>query len=206
MPAKRKRPSKKTTDFSADRPIASTKADRLDRKSFAEGLAERIQAWNGRDSLVIALCGEWGCGKTSLKNMVIEKLRRGAVPKVDLLEFNPWEISGHDSVAAAFFRELALALAPNSDADSGAKDAVERLRRYSKAASFGGTTLKILGKTLNFTGIPLGPIFDAVGDAATQSDDLKLMRQALQLFIAPLFTSLATLHAADEKPVVRCPD
>ena len=32
------------------------------------------------------------------------------------------------------------------------------------------------------------------------------MRQALQLFIALLFTSLATLHAADEKPVVRHPD
>lgn len=171
MPSKRK--SRKTTaEFSADRPIASAKADRLGRKAFAEGLAKRIQSWNGRDSLVIALCGEWGCGKTSLKNMVIEKLRRGASPKVDLLEFNPWEISGRDSLASTFFRELTLVLAAGESAEPSTKNTIRRLQLYAKVASFGGTALKAFGTVLGMTGIPFGPAFSAAGDAASQSAEV----------------------------------
>lgn len=171
MPSKRKS-RKTTTDFSADRPIVSAKADRLGRRAFAEGLAKRIQSWNGRDSLVIALCGEWGCGKTSLKNMVIEKLRRGASPKVDLLEFNPWEISGRDSLAASFFRELTLALSLGEGDEPSTKGTIRRLRLYAKVASFGGTALKAVGAALGLAGIPVGPAFSAAGEAASQSGEV----------------------------------
>lgn len=168
-----KRNSKrKTSDFSADRPIASAKADRLGRKVFSENLAARIQGWKGKDSLVIALCGEWGCGKTSVKNMVIEKLKRGSSSKVDLLEFNPWEISGHDSIAAAFFRELALRLGVDENANASAKAAAKRLRKYSKAASFGATALKVAGKAMGVAGVPGGFLVEKVGDFASDAADV----------------------------------
>lgn len=167
--ARKRKPMKKTSDFSADRPIASAKADRLGRKAFSENLAARIQGWKGKDSLVIALCGEWGCGKTSVKNMVIEKLKRGASSKVDLLEFNPWEISGHDSIAAVFFRELALALGRDKSADSSAQAAATRLRKYSKAASFGATALKVVGKAMGVAGVPGGLLVEKAGELASDS-------------------------------------
>lgn len=170
--AGKKRPTNKSSDFSADKPIASSKADRLGRTAFADALAERIRAWNGVESLVISLCGEWGCGKTSLKNMVLESLNKGRRLKMDVLQFNPWEISGHASVAAVFFRELGVALNRHSENEPAARAAVQRLTAYSKAASFGGSTLKVLGKTLPLFGVPGGPILESIGEAAATSSDL----------------------------------
>ena len=104
--------------------------------------------------------------------MVIEKLRRGASPKVDLLEFNPWEISGHDSVAAIFFRELALALGQDKPSGSATAATVQRLRKYSKAASFGATALKVVGKAMSVAGVPGGSVLVEVGEAASQSAEV----------------------------------
>jgi len=61
--------------FSADRPIRSKSDDLLGRSAFAESLAEVVEGWTGNDSLVIALYGPWGIGKSSIKNMVMEHLR-----------------------------------------------------------------------------------------------------------------------------------
>lgn len=60
--------------FSADRPITSCSEDLLGRSGFAKSIAAAIKGWIGNDSLVIALYGSWGSGKTSIKNMAIETL------------------------------------------------------------------------------------------------------------------------------------
>lgn len=56
--------------FSADRPIRSRDEDQLYRRTFAEELARAVCGWRDNDSLVIALYGPWGSGKSSIKNMV----------------------------------------------------------------------------------------------------------------------------------------
>ena len=210
MPKKLK-PSKSTSDFSADRPIVSTNADRLGRKAFAEGLAERIRSWNGRDSLVIALCGEWGCGKTSLKNMVIENLKRGRSKKVDLLEFDPWEISGRDSLAASFFSELALVLAKERGDAPASNESAQRLDVYAKRATFGSKAIKTVAKTLSMFGAgAVGVPLDAVGDALNQyaevaqqgSEAQKAADAAKNLSLAELKRSIASDMAALKRPVL----
>jgi len=65
--------------FSADRPIRSRDEDQLYRRKFAEELASAVRRWKGKDSLVIALYGPWGSGKSSIKNMVIDALRVSAL-------------------------------------------------------------------------------------------------------------------------------
>jgi predicted KAP-like P-loop ATPase len=170
--AARKRTTNKSSDFTADRPIASSKADRLGRTAFANALAERIRGWNGNESLVISLCGEWGCGKTSLKNMVLESLNKGRRSKVDILQFSPWEISGHASVAGTFFRELGVALNRCAEKDPAAKAAVQRMKRYSKFASVGGTALKGVGRMMASAGVPGTEILELLGDAVAASSDV----------------------------------
>lgn len=73
--------------FSADRPIISAKEDRLGRTVFAESLASAIKGWKGNDSLVIALYGSWGSGKSSIKNMVLESLRKSKKDCPKIVEF-----------------------------------------------------------------------------------------------------------------------
>ena len=90
--------------FSADRPLERLSEDRLARKGFVERLASDIMGWHGKDSLVVSLNGEWGSGKTSLKNFLKERLRARGQPLV--VEFNPWQWSGQDRVFEAFFSAI----------------------------------------------------------------------------------------------------
>ncbi len=53
--------------LSSDRPITSFAGDLLGRSEFAESLASAIKGWTGNGSLVIALYGPWGSGKSSIK-------------------------------------------------------------------------------------------------------------------------------------------
>ena len=59
--------------FSHDRAIEKSVDDLLGRKNFAERLAETISRYNSSESLVIALNGNWGSGKSSVINMVKEQ-------------------------------------------------------------------------------------------------------------------------------------
>lgn len=138
----------------------------MGRKSFAQGLAQRIRGWNGRDSLVIALCGEWGCGKTSLKNLVLEGMNRGTGRKIDLVEFNPWEVSGHASVSETLFRELLIVLNKDEDNPVATEKRVNKLRAYAKLAALGGSAAKWVGKALGGIGHEYGPAIEMAGDAA----------------------------------------
>src|SRR5467141_4178131 len=96
--------------YSADRPIDSKRQDRLGRADFASGLARDLRLWSGRDSLVVALYGEWGCGKTSIKNLLLEANKAAEDSGLPLMQFNPWQVSGIGSIPSSFFRELEICL------------------------------------------------------------------------------------------------
>ncbi len=131
---------RRRTEFSDDRPISFKKQDKLARSGFARSLAERIRAWRGRDSLVLALTGEWGCGKSSVKNMILERLRSVKARGVDILEFNPWQFSGHSSLSEAFFQELARQM--GREGTDISEQRAKRLRSYAKLLSFGVSATK----------------------------------------------------------------
>jgi predicted KAP-like P-loop ATPase len=79
--------------LSADRPITIAGEDKLGRASFAEAIARAVTAWHGKDSLVLALYGPWGSGKSSVKNMVIDILHRQSTSRSLIVDFNPWQIA-----------------------------------------------------------------------------------------------------------------
>jgi predicted KAP-like P-loop ATPase len=94
--------------ISAIRPIKNTKQDWLGRQPFAEMLGKAILGWKERDSLVIALFGPWGSGKTSIKNLCVDYLRSD----IEILEFNPWYFPNEDLLFREFFRELGIKANP----------------------------------------------------------------------------------------------
>jgi predicted KAP-like P-loop ATPase len=61
--------------FLPENPIQTVKDDFLGRQKFTEHFAKSLSDWNESESLVIALYGAWGSGKTSLLNMAIECLK-----------------------------------------------------------------------------------------------------------------------------------
>ena len=60
--------------ISPDLPITKSADDILNRRSFAKSLAQTLLQYSVSSSLAIGLYGEWGSGKTSLLNMVLETI------------------------------------------------------------------------------------------------------------------------------------
>jgi predicted KAP-like P-loop ATPase len=118
--------------FSSDRPIESKAGDLLGRTSFAESLADIVEGWLGNDSLVMALWGPWGIGKSSIKNMVVEHLRRNTAYAATIVQFTPWQWAAQDQISEAFFREIALALGKKDEA----KKAKNRAARFAAYAAY----------------------------------------------------------------------
>jgi predicted KAP-like P-loop ATPase len=160
---KAKKPNQVKHPYSSDRPIASKKHDVLERAKFAEQFADDLQSWNGVDSLVVALYGAWGSGKTSVKNMVLEANRRKRVTQLPVIEFNPWQLSGTGNIPASFFQELGIVLRQewaNADAEKG----TQKLTAYATSLSLAGTTANWIGKAMPWLGVPAGTVVDEQRD------------------------------------------
>jgi len=94
-----------------DQPIEALEQDLLGRAEFAKHIAKSILQWNSAESTVIALYGPWGCGKTSIINMVVKCIEKADEEERPIvIRFNPWMLSGTGQMIAMFFRELSYSL------------------------------------------------------------------------------------------------
>jgi predicted KAP-like P-loop ATPase len=142
--------------FASDRPIESRKDDLLGVAGFAESLASAISGWKGKDSLVIALYGHWGSGKSSIKNIAIETLRADQTRCPLIVEFNPWQWAGQEQLAQSFFHEIGIALRKTEEGKSDKKRAAKwrHYAAYLKVGSFiAGSFNRLVIGLLVLTGI-----------------------------------------------------
>jgi len=128
-------------NFSSDRPINSRAEDSLDRKDFAKSLASAINGWRGDDSIVIALYGSWGSGKSSIKNMALETLKESKDTCPEIIEFNPWQWSGQDKLAEVFFQEIGKAIG-RTDKSKVNKKIAQNIRLYGTRFQVGSFVAK----------------------------------------------------------------
>ena len=137
--------------FSADRPIRSLDEDQLYRRTFAEELARAVRGWRGNDSLVIALYGPWGSGKSSIKNMMVDALR--SVPdSATVIDFNPWQVANRAQLSEAFFDEIGIAIGKGPVASRKDRNkTVKNWKRYTARLKSGGELLTLLTAPLRWT-------------------------------------------------------
>jgi len=95
-----------------DEPINSPEQDKLNRIQFAEHLADVLFEHEGSKCLVVAINGEWGCGKSSILNLIEGYLakKRNDDSDIVILRFNPWNASDVEQLTAMFFRELKMSI------------------------------------------------------------------------------------------------
>ena len=94
-----------SSNISADVPIKTINDDELNRADFSIRVAESILNYDSEECLVLGLMGEWGSGKTSIRNMIFEHINVENNKHV-LIKFNPWYFSNQDSLLFHFFDEL----------------------------------------------------------------------------------------------------
>jgi len=163
--------------FSPDLPILASDKDRLNRSGFAKALAAAIKNWDQASSLVVALYGDWGSGKSSLKNLIIENLHAGVAKddQISVIEFNPWQISSQESLLRAFFDEIGIAIGRPSkgEAKEKAEKRAAKWKLYSIYFSAGSSVTKSLKVLLPLLGVPLvGSALDSIAEGLKESAGL----------------------------------
>lgn len=93
--------------FSHDKPINKISQDILGRGNFAKKLTEAIVKADSSESLVIALNGDWGSGKTSVVNMVKDECINSYEDKIKIVNFNPWYYTDKQNLILKFFEIIA---------------------------------------------------------------------------------------------------
>jgi hypothetical protein len=119
-----------------DEPIANDADDAFGRIAIADHLARLLadnHTWEA--SRVYGLIGPWGSGKTSVINMVCDRLRRagagGQGERWVVARFTPWATSSSDALLVEFYSSLSAALGR----DPGSKRARKLLGGCMQAAA-----------------------------------------------------------------------
>jgi len=139
----------------SDKPIISKKDDCLDRGGFAKLLAQSLMNLNSEDTFSIGFFGKWGCGKTSLVNMMlneIDVLQRDCQEKDKLIviHFEPWNFSDTNQLLTQFFIHLSNKFRSKSDVNlAKIGDAIEKYSdafKVAEALPVVGGVLALFGK------------------------------------------------------------
>lgn len=121
--------------FLNERPIEKKEDDKLNRYRFSSSLAKSILEWNGAGSLVLALNGKWGSGKSSVINLAKSDIEAAAEKAPTIIEFNPWLFSGDEKMNEHFFSEISKELKIRNTSPNDIKIA-NKFRMYSQLLNF----------------------------------------------------------------------
>lgn len=112
--------------YRADTPLDNEDLDLFDRAPFANRIADTIGTRTDPSSLVVAVYGPWGDGKTTVLNFIRNRLRM--YPSAITVNFNPWRMEGEKALLQGFFETLADAL--DRELTTKSEKAGDILKRY----------------------------------------------------------------------------
>ena len=92
-------------------PIESEKDDILGRDEFVKEVSKSLihQAGSSK-SIVVAICGKWGEGKSSIKNLIKKHCTKEKTKQPIIVEIQPWRLGESDNLNLSFFQELCFQL------------------------------------------------------------------------------------------------
>ncbi|HUT60681.1 MAG TPA: P-loop NTPase fold protein [Phycisphaerae bacterium] len=143
----------KLASYISDAPVLARDQDRFDRWRFAERIADTIASREDASSIVIAVYGAWGTGKTTVLNFIDHCLQQ--CPGVLAVRFNPWTFGDQRQLLISFFNSLAAAL--GSSLTSGKEKAGQLIRDYGSIAA--GISVSV-----GPVGVSAGDTFKRVGE------------------------------------------
>ncbi|TXE85464.1 NTPase [Campylobacter volucris] len=127
-------------------------------------LARTIKYYKDEDSISIGIIGDWGSGKTSFINMVLEDFKDDK--NFIIINFNPWNISTRKQLISDFFTKLS--------AEIGRTDSSEQYQKLSndlKALSYTFKPLKFIPGLDVFASIA-SEVSGNIGDALQKTVEM----------------------------------
>jgi len=161
--------------FYSDKPVEKRQEDLLNRAIFSKQLANAITSYKQIDNFTVSLCGEWGCGKTSILNMVIQAIEESSkdvLPEESpiIIKFNPWNYSNRDQLISQFFQTI-LSELDKGDQNEKLKNIGEALQKYSSVLDY-TTYIPVVGKYLEPIKSLLSGIGEKLYDVSQENENL----------------------------------
>jgi len=170
--------------------------DALGYAPFAKRIAGVIGRLASPSGYVIAIQGTWGSGKSTALNFArtyIERRNAALKPgetKVEIVEFRPWLISGHEDLVASFFKVLKEHITPGEAGDRKLGNLLARMSRGAIGPTMGVVTGLV--KPLDPTGgLGASAISDVTAKGVTALLDAWLKEPSLQATYEALREELA---------------
>ncbi|MGL5902626.1 MAG: KAP family P-loop NTPase fold protein, partial [Cetobacterium sp.] len=114
--------------ISSDKPIKDLKDDKLERKEFIENIFEIIKKQLNKDGVVFGIEGKWGSGKTSILNILENKL---VSEEILVFKFNPWNFSTRKQLISDFFEQFSLFIGSRTSMKEDFKEVSKKLKIIS---------------------------------------------------------------------------
>jgi hypothetical protein len=165
--------------------------DRLGFKPFAERLSKVLLNLEAPNGYVIGLHGEWGSGKSTALNFVKAFLEKhnaeveGDTAQIEIIDFRPWIVSGHQDLITSFFKVLSERL-PGAERPGWVNRNLRRVRGATDPVIDAVATLAIVADPT------MGVASKATGKIASMS-----LNHAIDRFLEEpsLQTAYDKLHA-----------
>lgn len=207
--------------FNQDLPIEKSEQDIFNRSNYAKNLAEALLKSQYKSSFVVGLYGEWGSGKTSLCNMILEKIieeidivtsndasksvennindkKNTKEEQIVIFQFNPWVCSDANQLINQFFTQLGGVITENNAIKEGLKSL---LIEYGDLLSF----TKFIPGVGSYLDLFTGAIIKGIKNTAEHKDIQKLKTKiSNELFTQniKLFVTIDDIDRLSEQEIV----
>ena len=115
-----------------DEPITRPEEDEFARDVFVQNLANDINKWDSTASLVLALYGPWGAGKSSVLNLLKKQIEANNTG--ELAFFDPWYFNSTEQLIQTFIAVIKQRAVANAAKDDKT-DLNEKFSKYGEILS-----------------------------------------------------------------------
>ncbi|MEE1962776.1 P-loop NTPase fold protein [Allomuricauda taeanensis] len=129
-----------------DDAIKKAEQDVLGRIPKVKMMVDEIMTVTCSTSIAFGVTGEWGTGKTSFLNLIVEEIENRKREDILVVKFNPWINLGGQTIIQEFFDTLLAKIRPK---DYNIWDDLERYSKDVISANPGGL-YQLLGYVLGF--------------------------------------------------------
>jgi predicted KAP-like P-loop ATPase len=136
-----------------ERPIRAFDEDRLERDQFVRRVASALVDGETRKArgVVIGITGPWGSGKSSILNLLRERLKADN-PDTVVVSFDPWLISGRNDLISEFINELLATIKSDPKVARKLKSITSTFAKYGRLLEpAAGYVNPMAGAALKFT-------------------------------------------------------
>jgi hypothetical protein len=155
-PVQKQAPDAQPAAFLPDSPHG---VDRFGRASFARTLSKALVLPPDSEGLVVGIEGTWGSGKTFVIRQITSVLEESPEHPI-IVDFNPWVISGADSLVEALLEQISTAIGKDPEPN-----------RTKEAVNAGASILSYLKLVRHLKYLKYVPGATAFGNVAEDAHD-----------------------------------